>query len=596
MPSISVIIVSYYTGPTLWLSIASALYEQECREVIIVNNGNMLGDEKRLRDMAAKDQRVRLLSGHGNVGFGKGNNLGVANATGDYVLLLNPDSMLPKGGPAILLDEIRRYPENTLAGCYLINSDGSEQRGGRRALLTAGNAITESIGFSKGFNYHRQPMPDKTHEVPAISGAFMFLARAFYERLKGFDEGYFLHMEDMDFCYRVHQAGGKVICIPAVKTLHFRSTSEVASVFIEKHKARGFIRYLRKQVSKRHVMMFLEAGIWLRFFLKVIFIKMDSLFTSPLEAKQEIARLALLYDLAYFHGQDSSLAGKTILVTDAVSQIGLAVVGKALAKGAKVIGVHSDNYITFLHHNLQWQYCDFKNAEDMKAFAQLRADICVHTADPTLLPDLLQKFPGDAYSRIIAFSSFLVADEAAVRKHSEKEKIKKIKTAESEILRLCKEQARNATILRPFMPYGVGLDQSITPLASVMKRFGFAVVYRSGQGLRNPVQVGDVADAVLAVIDNPKTYEKTYDLGGGEELSYSDMVLIISDYIGKTVRQIRPRMVPFILNLLGAVYKDDNLNGEVARRMNRNIIADNTPAIQDFDYRDHRFLEGDVTI
>jgi GT2 family glycosyltransferase len=93
-------------------------------------------------------------------------------------------------------------------------------------------------------------MPAETHAVPAISGAFMALRRADYARLGGLDEGYFLHVEDLDFCKRVHDAGGTIVCVPSVRVTHALSTSDVSSCFVERCKARGFLRYFRKHFAR----------------------------------------------------------------------------------------------------------------------------------------------------------------------------------------------------------------------------------------------------------------------------------------------------------------------------------------------------------
>ncbi|HEU5046676.1 MAG TPA: glycosyltransferase [Rickettsiales bacterium] len=590
--SVSVIVVSYYTGPTLWLTIASALRQPECREIIIVNNGNMTGVEKRLRDLAAKDLRVRLLSGHGNVGFGKANNMGVAVATGDYVLLLNPDSLLFEGALAKMLEEMERWPENTMAGCYLINPDGSEQRGGRRALLTPTNAAAESFGLGfllpseQRLNHNRLPMPEATHEVPAISGAFMMLSRSFYQRLGGFDEAYFLHMEDMDFCYRVHKAGGKVICVPSVRVMHFRSTSEVTSAFIEKFKAKGFIRYLEKFFSEntsKALLLLLRAGIYARLWMKIIMGKIDSMFVPPLAGKQEIARIALLYRLAEFEGREENLAGKTLMVTGSHSQLGLCIIGKALAQGAQVIAVDKEAPLLFNHTHLQWLQSDLSKDDGRAQCAALKADVLFHAAPLELLADLLQELKESSVHRVIAFVDGLTKEE----RDSE---------ALAALFRTARERMCDLTLLNPQVMYGVGLDRNITAIADIIRRYGNIPISGKGSGLRNPTYVLDVADAALKAAENPATYGRHYDIGGKESLGYRDMIMRIADYIGKPVRLVKVPYMPAIIGALGAIYQLPQLNAVMARRMNRDISFDNQAAIEDFGYYPSGFLEKDVTL
>src|SRR5690349_6096519 len=95
MASCSVVMVSYHTGEVLFAAIGSVLSQPHLAELIIVDNGNPLPTIERLHKLVASDSRVKLLTGGGNVGFGRGNNTGAKLATGDFILLLNPDCILP---------------------------------------------------------------------------------------------------------------------------------------------------------------------------------------------------------------------------------------------------------------------------------------------------------------------------------------------------------------------------------------------------------------------------------------------------------------------------------------------------------------------
>jgi len=603
MSSVSVVMVSYYTGPILWLAVDSVLAQPECKELIIVNNGNVPGDEQRLALFAAREPRVRFITGHGNVGFAKGCNLGAASATGDYILLLNPDCMLPAGGLAHALTELQRYPGDTLAGCFLCNPDGTEQRGGRRALLTPGNAIIEGLGLHRVFkrlqrlNYHETAMPEATYEVPAISGAFMLLARAFFMKLGGLDEGYFLHMEDMDFCYRVHESGGSVICIPDIQVMHFRSTSEATSSVLERHKAKGLNRYLRLHFGNQHSALFFQVmalGAWIRCICKIALNAMDKLFVPPLEAKQEMARLALIYHTAYFTEQGEYLAGKTVLITGASGGLGLTLTGKALARGAHVIAVYNKTYIPFLHPRLRWVKQEL--AETGISFNEFRAELLLHAAPLELLPPILPKLCDVGVKRVIAFGDASIAVHPTPRSRYGKKRMKNIEQVESDILRISAEKMRDVTILRSALRYGTALDGDFSRMADIIRRFGFLPVSPPAKGLRQPVQVNDLVDAALTIVDNEKTYAKSYNLGGGEVITHSAMLERLFTYLGKTPRLIPFPSMPAILDMLGMIYQFEHLNGERARCMNYDIVCDIQGAVEDFGYHPHGFLEGDVVV
>ena len=95
-------------------------------------------------------------------------------------------------------------------------------------------------------NLHRTPLPTALTPVPAISGACMFLRREAYWRIGGFDEGYFLHVEDLDLCLRFRRGGGEILFAPDVVVRHLGGTSAAPKATVERHKARSFRRYFRR--------------------------------------------------------------------------------------------------------------------------------------------------------------------------------------------------------------------------------------------------------------------------------------------------------------------------------------------------------------
>lgn len=163
-----------------------------------------------------------------------------------------------------------------MIGARILNRDGSDQRGCRRQLLTPASAFVEALHLTRFFpkhrlNLHEGPVPAALSGIPAISGAFMFLSRDDYDKIGGFDEGYFLHVEDLDFCYRFRKAKGEIYFAPDVPVTHIGSTSDVTSDFIEKHKTRGFSRYFHKNFSEeypRWFLRFLDFAIWSRYTLR----------------------------------------------------------------------------------------------------------------------------------------------------------------------------------------------------------------------------------------------------------------------------------------------------------------------------------------
>jgi N-acetylglucosaminyl-diphospho-decaprenol L-rhamnosyltransferase len=281
-PLISAIIVSYHTGPVLTQAIEAVLAQDLPIELCLVNNGNPPEVVAALQAMAQADSRLRVTTGHGNVGFGAACNIGARLAVSPYLLFLNPDLILQPGAAEKLWRDKEGLSPPFMLGARLLNPDGTDQRGCRRALLTPTTAFIEALHLGGLFpkarlNFDREPVPERLSAIPAISGAFMFLSRESFWNIGGFDEGYFLHVEDLDLCLRFRRAGGEIYFAPDVVAIHVGGTSEATSAFIERSKARGFTRYFHQNFADQYaapVLWALDAAIWLRAGLKIVLARM----------------------------------------------------------------------------------------------------------------------------------------------------------------------------------------------------------------------------------------------------------------------------------------------------------------------------------
>ncbi len=280
-PCVTAVVVSYFTGPLLGRSVASLRAQPEIAEIIIVDNGNLPGEVA----AAAKDGggAVRVLSGHGNIGFAAGCNLGAKAATGEYLLFFNPDAVMPEGGLGRLLQDGASLQRPWLMGAKLVGPDGVEQQGSRRRVLTPWRAFVEAARlyrlapnhpYFQRFNLHTDDCPAALTETPTLSGAVMFLPRGDYEAVGGMDERYFLHLEDVDFCLRFAKAGGRVWFNPHVAVTHYKSSSRANPVKIEARKTAGIIRYFHTHFEDSYPKPFLwlvDGALWAIF--GVLFVK-----------------------------------------------------------------------------------------------------------------------------------------------------------------------------------------------------------------------------------------------------------------------------------------------------------------------------------
>jgi GT2 family glycosyltransferase len=240
--------VSYMTGPALLQSIRAVLADRDIYELIIVDNGNTLSARHDLSQVIIPSDKIRLLQGHGNIGFARGCNYGAKLASGDCFLFLNPDAIISDGAARRMSDCGLGLKQPWLVGGMLRDINGKEQRGGRRRALTPLSAFVTFTGLAKlpvfkSIHMENEPLPLGPEPVPVVSGACVMMDRQSFEVLGGFDERYFLHVEDIDLCRRAQKHGGDVYFIPSATVKHYGSTSDVVRWKIEWEKLKGFIIY-----------------------------------------------------------------------------------------------------------------------------------------------------------------------------------------------------------------------------------------------------------------------------------------------------------------------------------------------------------------
>ncbi len=197
-----------------------------------------------------------LIQNKENLGFARANNLALKRATGKYLLLLNPDTIVQEDTIHVMVKFFNETPDAGLAGCKILNPDGTFQLPCRRSFPTPWVAFTKVFGLSALFpgskifgKYNLTYLsPDETYEVDAVSGSFMMITREAYERVGGLDEMFFMYGEDLDWCYRVTEAGFGVYYVHSTKIIHFKGEStrrsnldeirlfyDAMQLFVEKH-------------------------------------------------------------------------------------------------------------------------------------------------------------------------------------------------------------------------------------------------------------------------------------------------------------------------------------------------------------------------
>lgn len=278
---ISAIIVNYNAGELLRSCVESF---RDCpfeSEVIVVDNASSDGSLDHLRGLSG----VRIIRNSANVGFAAACNRGVRAATAEFLLFLNPDCSFQSGALVSLLAAMRDRERVGMAGGFLAHLDGSEQAGGRRAVPTPWRSFVRAFGLTRfsarwprlffDFHLHTQPLPDHAIEVEAISGACMLVRRKAMADVGEWDEGYFLHCEDLDWCMRFRQNGWGILFVPSARFTHALGVcGRSRPIFVEWHKHKGMMRFFKKFFRHEYpgVLMGLVAlGVWLRFLLVAIY-------------------------------------------------------------------------------------------------------------------------------------------------------------------------------------------------------------------------------------------------------------------------------------------------------------------------------------
>ncbi len=240
-PDTAALVVTYRTGPRLAECLYALKADPAIAEIVIADNGNPPDAQAWLaRFVEGCGGRAKLIP-LDNPGFGAGVNRAAAEASATHLLIVNPDCVIRRGSVEALISALDGAGAPAIIGGRIFDLAGREQRGGRRRTLT----LARALGFGKwtleGTSAPAGPIP-----VGAISGAFFMMRRADFERLGGFDEGYFLHVEDVDLCRRALEAGGSVMYQPLAGALHYTSTSRAPAAEVRAHKAASLARYFRK--------------------------------------------------------------------------------------------------------------------------------------------------------------------------------------------------------------------------------------------------------------------------------------------------------------------------------------------------------------
>ena len=232
-PELTIVVVSYKVRERLRVcleSLRTQVADGPCFEVVVVDNDSNDGT---IEELPSAFPEVRFLAMDRNLGFSIACNRGAAIASGEWILFLNPDTVVYPETLRDVLAFARSKSDAGIVGCRILDGDGHLQLACRRSIPTPWVALWRLTGLS--FLFPRSRVfgkynlaylePDGCYPVEAVSGSFLMIRTAVHRQIEGFDEIFFLYGEDLDLCLRVAKAGWKVWYCGASSIVHHKGQS-----------------------------------------------------------------------------------------------------------------------------------------------------------------------------------------------------------------------------------------------------------------------------------------------------------------------------------------------------------------------------------
>ncbi|BCT68982.1 NAD-dependent epimerase/dehydratase family protein [Nitrosospira sp. NRS527] len=279
-----------------------------------------------------------------------------------------------------------------------------------------------------------------------------------------------------------------------------------------------------------------------------------------------------------------------IIVTGGTSIIGHFLLSRLVAAGYEIHAISRDGRknVGATSKQVIWHEADISRAEQ---FPLIDARALIHLAPLWLLPPLLPVLALQRIKRVIGFGSTSLFSKVDSADAGERQLACRLADAEEVIRRVCGASETDWTVFRPTLVYDCIRDKNITRIAGFIRRYGFFPLLGKAAGLRQPVHADDLAEACLTALEQPATFNKAYNVSGGETLSYRQMVEKIFDSLGKPARflTVPPWMFRGAINVMALVSDKQGTTLEMATRMNANLCFNHTEATLDFGFSPRPF-------
>ena len=265
---LSIVILNYNVRYFLELALKSveAAISGIDAEIIVVDNDSSDTSCQMVKTVFPK---VKLIENKENFGFSKGNNIGVATAQGEYICILNPDTVVAEDTFVKLLKFTETKSKLGIVGCRLMNGSGTFLPESKRNIPTLKVSLKKILGNSQ--DYYANHLSQEDHgEVNILVGAFMLIKKSVYNTVGGFDEDYFMYGEDIDLSYKVLTAGYKNYYYGETTVVHFKGESTLK----DRNYARRFFGAMQIFYEKHFKQnLIFDMVVWLGIKLAFIFRK-----------------------------------------------------------------------------------------------------------------------------------------------------------------------------------------------------------------------------------------------------------------------------------------------------------------------------------
>lgn len=284
----SIIIVNFNTRQ-LTLDCLQSVYASSTSysyEVIVVDNASYDGSVEAIRKAYPQ---IRLIANNDNTGFAVANNQGMKIAKGRYILLLNSDTVVQLDTLQTMIGFMDRHPEMGASGCKVILPDGSLDKACKRGFPTPSASFYYAFGISRLFpdrpkfnQYQLEHLsPDDEYPVDCLVGAFMLVRRETIDQVGGLDETFFMYGEDIDWCYRIKEAGWGIFYYPRTYIVHYKGGSarrKPLKITYEFHRAMWVFH--RKHYAKKYNLL-TNTAVWMGISLKFTLSLLRSKLSPP---------------------------------------------------------------------------------------------------------------------------------------------------------------------------------------------------------------------------------------------------------------------------------------------------------------------------